>query len=948
MRISGDLVIAAAPDGVPVAIAALDSVAWIEPYDLRVTHNEEAGAIIGIPAAHAAGYDGSTQIVAVADTGIGDAQEDGNTTDRVYSGADPHPDIPASRVVEVLDYPGVNGSCGIGSFTVIPDGAQDVDSGHGTHVSGSVLSDGDTSGIGLGQAPAARLVLQATEDYADMSLGCELGGLPDGYYLLGLPDDLGDLLQDAYDLGARIHSDSWGSDVSGDYTVDAAQVDTFMWDNPDLLMVTSAGNAGEDGNSDGEVDEDSMGSPATAKNVLTVGASENDRSDNFPCDDTQSYVNPSTGLSCQTQTAGSGFNDIFTYGGAWPADYPANPVAADSSAGNAEQLAAFSSRGPTDDGRIKPDVVAPGTWVLSGYSSEYQEGYSGTVNPQNGAYQYDGWGFPYSTFYKYMGGTSMSAPITSGSAAVVRDFYDKADGHEASAALTKATLINSADDLLDENNDGVDDNDYPIPNNHEGWGIIDVAEATDGDHVYSDRVPVNTSETVSYDVTAPGGTELKVTVVWTDYPSTDAAAVNLVNDIDLTVTAPGGGTEYLGNVFSGGWSLAGGSADNLNNVENVYVQSAAAGTWTVEVSGTNIPQGPQPFAIVIHGAMFSDATPPVWPGGAQLSQTDATGTTVTVDWSANPATDDVGVVAYDVYVDGVLDQSVAGTEATITGLAEEGAYTVVVEARDAAGNTTGDGPSVTALTVDATAPSWPDLTISAREVFETSLELNWVAASDANGITSHTITDAGGQLAATSTLMATSSTTSILLTDLNAYTSYDLTVTAYDPSGNVMAGPNLVVMTAPDFADTNGSSWTTSPGWPRSESHWVAPRPNTVPMMSSPENRWHRCWPAPSIYRRSPRTDSTMSQGCTPPTSTQSPRPASPSDVHPTDFRTVPTTRSYGGRWPPSWPEPSVSTPAPPMPSPMTTARSTRATSTRSPLSESRWDATPASSVRWM
>ena len=234
-----------------------------------------------------------------------------------------------------------------------------------------------------------------------------------------------------------------------------------------------------------------------------------------------------------------------------PPTNPANPVAADSSAGNAEQLAAFSSRGPTDDGRIKPDVVAPGTWVLSGYSSEYQEGYSGTVNPQNGAYQYDGWGFPYSTFYKYMGGTSMSAPITSGSAAVVRDFYDKADGHEASAALTKATLINSADDLLDENNDGVDDNDYPIPNNHEGWGIIDVAEATDGDHVYSDRVPVNTSETVSYDVTAPGGTELKVTVVWTDYPSTDAAAVNLVNDIDLTVTAPGGGTEYLGNVFSG-------------------------------------------------------------------------------------------------------------------------------------------------------------------------------------------------------------------------------------------------------------------------------------------------------------------------------------------------------------------------------------------------------------
>ena len=66
----------------------------------------------------------------------------------------------------------------------------------------------------------------------------------------------------------------------------------------------------------------------------------------------------------------------------------------------------------------------------------------------------------------------MATPLVAGGAAVVRDFYEKDYGHSASAALVKATLINSADDLLDENNDGVNDNAFPIPNVHEGWGRV--------------------------------------------------------------------------------------------------------------------------------------------------------------------------------------------------------------------------------------------------------------------------------------------------------------------------------------------------------------------------------------------------------------------------------------------------------------------------------------------
>ncbi|MEN8238892.1 MAG: S8 family serine peptidase, partial [Actinomycetota bacterium] len=493
---SGDVVTVAADREQLEAVTALNTVAWVENLMFREKHNEYgAGVILGANVANASGYDGSTQIVAVADTGIG-----GGTA------ATAHPDVPASRIVDIFDWPGVSAQ---GCYRVVPDGAVDVDSGHGTHTALSVLSDGGVSGEGKGTAPAASLVFQATEDYARFGLACST--FPDGYYLLGLPDDLGDLLQQAYDVGARIHSDSWGSDAAGDYTVDAAQVDDFMWLNQDFLMTTSAGNSGIDGDANGFVDADSMGSPATAKNTLTVGASENDRQGDWSCD-------TGIGNGC------TGQNDLFTYGAAWPGDYPAAPIATDPSAGNAEQMAAFSSRGPTDDGRIKPDIVAPGTWVLSGYSDLYQEGYDGAVNPQNGAFQYDGWGFPLNEQYKYMGGTSMSNPLAAGAAAVVRDYYSKAHAVDASAALTKATLINSAVDLLDENNDGSDDNDIPIPNDHEGWGRINLADAVDGSAEFVDEATgLTTGAGDVYQFTADGGSTFKVSLVWSDFPSTEAA-----------------------------------------------------------------------------------------------------------------------------------------------------------------------------------------------------------------------------------------------------------------------------------------------------------------------------------------------------------------------------------------------------------------------------------------
>jgi len=596
------------------AIAHVLDVASVENLLLRKKNNEYGGgAIMGATVANSHGFDGSTQTVAVADTGLGNG-----------TAATAFIDIPSGRITGIFNWPGAAGGC---FSSITNDGAADVDSGHGTHTTTSILGAGGPSGEGRGTAPAAHLIFQAVENWATISNFCKaFYGLSDGYYLVGLPSDIRQLFLQGYNSGARIHSNSWGSDAAGSYTSDSLNADEFVWSHRDMAITFSAGNAGVDGNSDGIIDAGSIGSPATAKNVISVGASENDRAGQWSCD---------TGLTYTNCAAQGGQNTLFTYGAGWPLDYPANPLKDDPSAGNADQMAAFSSRGPADDGRIKPDVVAPGTWVLSGYADKFQQQYDASPNPQNGAYQYDGWGFPLNSSYKYMGGTSMSNPLVAGGAAVVRDFYQKTAGHSASAALVKATLVNSAIDLLDENNDGFSDNANPIPNRHEGWGRVDLAAATDGTRQFVDgpTVTTNISATYTYSL-ATDGSPFKVTLAWSDYPSTTSASKNLVNDLDLIVTAPDG-TRYLGNVFASGWSQPAGVADRTNNLENVYVQSAASGSWTVEVRGFNVPNGPQPFALVIDGTFGTPAPPPAPLAPSNLVATPISASQINLSWSDN-------------------------------------------------------------------------------------------------------------------------------------------------------------------------------------------------------------------------------------------------------------------------------------------------------------------------
>jgi len=174
------------------------------------------------------------------------------------------------------------------------------------------------------------------------------------------------------------------------------------------------------------------------------------------------------------------------------------------------------------------------------------------------------------------------------------------DAFTPSSALVKATLVNSSQEMT-----GV----QAIPSSCQGWGrvLLDNALHFPGDGralwVHDEATGFgqgSSGETQVWSFTVNSSTEdFKATLAWTDFPSTPAANPHINNDLDLEVVGPGG--TYLGNVFTGGQSTTGGSADRLNTLEQVLVKSPATGSYTVTVRSFNVPDGPQDFALVVSG-----------------------------------------------------------------------------------------------------------------------------------------------------------------------------------------------------------------------------------------------------------------------------------------------------------------------------------------------------------
>ncbi len=468
--------------------------------------------------------------------------------------------------------------------------------GHGTHVAGTVAGDNFASPLlndtADGMAPGARLVIQdggfRTDNCGDLpGIGCPVV-------------DLNPIFQQAYDQGARIHTNSWGDNenavVQNNYSAGSQDVDEFMWRHKDFLIFFAAGNSGPG--------TASVGSPSTAKSGVSVGATLRGTS--------------------------------------------------------ANSMASFSSCGPTADGRFKPEVTVPGSNIVSARNDvSATSNNCGTTS---------------------LSGTSMATPGAAGLTALIRQYFTDgwyptgsrvaANGFTPSAALLKATLVSSAINMTGTT---------AIPANCQGWGRVLLEDAlyfagqTRKLWVKDDAAPFSTgtvdeARTFSFQVTA--GEPFKVTLAWTDFPSTPAANPNINDDLDLTVTGPTG-TVWRGNVFSGGVSTTGGAADRRNTLEQVLLAAPAAGLYTVIVRSFNVPSGPQPFALVVTGNAVEGG--PAQPQPVSLYFDDFESPS---GWTVNPAGTDkaTGGLWEQGDPEGTdsggpkqLDTTVSGLNALVTG-----------------------------------------------------------------------------------------------------------------------------------------------------------------------------------------------------------------------------------------------------------------------------------------
>jgi len=259
------------------------------------------------------------------------------------------------------------------------------------------------------------------------------------------------------------------------------------------------------------------------------------------------------------------------------------------SANNIDDLNPSSAIGPAADSRIKPDVAAPGTAITGGRS-----GPSALFGNIDAA-------------HRWSSGTSHAAPQVAGAAALFTQFWKTSHGGlNPSPALVKAAIINSG---RDANGVGTA---AAIPNSGEGWGRINLKGMlnTGASVTYVNETDTlagtGASRIYSGNVVDPGR-PVRVTLVWTDPPGVADPA--LVNDLDLEVTL--GGNTYKGNVLSGGLSTIGGSPDNRNNVENVYLPAGFSGPMAIRVTGSaingdgvlgNADPTDQHFALVVYNA----------------------------------------------------------------------------------------------------------------------------------------------------------------------------------------------------------------------------------------------------------------------------------------------------------------------------------------------------------
>jgi subtilisin-like proprotein convertase family protein len=480
-------------------------------------------------------------------------------------------------------------------FSDLPGGSLDAN-GHGTHVAAIIAGSGaqsDTVTNAPGSSlPAAPFQFRGKAPEATLfSVVVDLNGPAPGSEIY--------LQQAAARTNVLISNNSWLYSGRTEYDLAAASFDAAARDalpgvagSQPVLFVFAAGNHGAGANDGTGGVAGTIQSPATAKNVITVGAMEQAR---FITNETWTCTTNGT-VTCQTNTPWLGLTD------------------------GTNEVAGFSARGNVGigvegaSGRFKPDVVAPGTFIISARSSQWnqQDYYSQTNNaltpmPDENYFEVlsnlnDSLG----PFYRFESGTSLAAADVSGVLALMQDFFQNRLGRTNSPALMKSLLLNGARPL-----GGNYDLHPGSHTNFQGWGLVNLTNSLPAaltnpaassrpmflfDQSVAGALATGDSRTRFVTVSgAARGRPLRVTLAWTDPPGNPVAGLKLVNDLDLVVTNLETGEVYWGNdiplgqVFNQPWDTnTPPNVDFVNNVENVFLAPPLGDDYSVTVIGRRV------------------------------------------------------------------------------------------------------------------------------------------------------------------------------------------------------------------------------------------------------------------------------------------------------------------------------------------------------------------------
>ncbi|MCD4690832.1 S8 family serine peptidase, partial [bacterium] len=384
-----------------------------------------------------------------------------------------------------------------------------------------------------------------------------------------------------------------------------------------------------------------------------------------------------------------------------PGSTAKNTIVVGSNNADNDALSWYSSMGPTLDGRTKPDIVAPGCKSGGGVTT------TGTSN----------------NYTSSSCGTSYSCPVISGCVVLTQEDYMDKFGGEAWPSTIKALLLQGAEDL---GNTG--------PDFQFGFGrvhiqnTIDIVRADGGTSDLIKEDSVTTGETWTYAVDVDGESELKVTLAWDDYfGSYEGSGKRLVNDLDLEIISPSSATYNPWHLDPNNPSNAATTGvDDLNNVEQIIVDSPASGTWTIRVIATLLPEPDQDFSLVTNVGPGGGDPPPAAPTGVDAVPGSGEGE-IDVDWNDNGEGD------FDHYrieraespsFSGASSFTTATSDYADSGLTPGDTYYYRVYAVDAGSNESGASATDSAVATDL-APATPTGLNAVPGSGEGEIDVDW-------------------------------------------------------------------------------------------------------------------------------------------------------------------------------------------------------------------------------